>query len=72
MALYWTLLYFLASRILVQDTGRFDAYPDAVYTRSDGVSVAFEVVTNNYGQAELEAKEQAAEALGAEIELQRT
>lgn len=46
--------------------------PDAVYTRSDGVSVAFEVVTNNYGQAELETKEQAAEALGAEIELQRT
>ena len=30
--------------------------PDAVYTRADGVSVAFEVVTNNYGQAELEAK----------------
>lgn len=26
MALYWTLLYFLESRILVQDTGRFDAY----------------------------------------------
>ena len=26
MALYWTLLYFLASRILVQDTRRFDAY----------------------------------------------
>ena len=46
--------------------------PDAVYTRSDGVSVAFEVVTNNYGQAELEAKEQAAEALGAEIEIQKT
>jgi DNA-binding PadR family transcriptional regulator len=44
--------------------------PDAVYTRSDGISVAFEVVTNNYGQSELEAKEQAAEALGAEIEIQ--
>ncbi len=29
MALYWTLLYFLASRILVQDTGRFDAYNQA-------------------------------------------
>jgi len=46
--------------------------PDAVYTRSDGISVAFEVVTNNYGQSELEAKEQAAEALGAEIEIQKT
>lgn len=46
--------------------------PDAVYTRSDGVSVAFEVITNNYGQAELEAKEQAAEALGAEMEIQKT
>ena len=42
--------------------------PDAVYTRSDGVSVAFEVVTNNYGREELEAKEQASEALGAQIE----
>lgn len=46
--------------------------PDAVYTRSDGVSVAFEVVTNNYGREELEAKEQAAEALGAEIEFHTT
>ena len=45
--------------------------PDAVYTRSDGVSVAVEVVTNNYGQEELEAKEQAAEALEAEIELHK-
>ena len=42
--------------------------PDAVYTRSDGVSVAFEVVTNNYGREELEAKEQASETLGAQIE----
>ncbi len=36
MALYWTLLYFLASRILVQDTRRFDAYVTI------GVNVLFE------------------------------
>lgn len=35
MALYWTLLYFLASRILVQDTRRFDAY---FYIGSDNIS----------------------------------
>ena len=32
MALYNTLLYFLASRLLVQDTGRFDAYGVTAYT----------------------------------------
>lgn len=42
--------------------------PDAVYVTDGGVTLAFEVVTNNYGQAELEAKEEAAEALGADIE----
>lgn len=42
--------------------------PDAVYTASDGAAVAFEVITSNYGQAELEAKEGAAEVLGASIE----
>lgn len=45
--------------------------PDAVYTTSEGVTVAFEVITNNYGQAELEAKEEAAEALGASVEFVR-
>lgn len=45
--------------------------PDAVYTRSDGVSVAYEVTTSNYGQEEITAKEEAAEALGAEIEFSR-
>ena len=45
--------------------------PDAVYTREDGVSVAFEVTTGNYGNEEITAKEEAAEALGAEIEFSR-
>lgn len=31
--------------------------PDCVYTTEQGVEVAFEVVTNSYGRAELEAKE---------------
>ena len=42
--------------------------PDAMYTRSDGVTIAFEVITNNYGEAEISAKEEAAEELGATIE----
>ncbi len=42
--------------------------PDAVYTREDGVTVAYEVTTTNYGQEEITAKEDAAAALGAEIE----
>lgn len=31
--------------------------PDCVYTTEQGVEVAYEVVTNSYGRAELEAKE---------------
>lgn len=45
--------------------------PDALYTASGGVSMAFEVVTDSYGQAEVEAKEEAAEALDAQIEFCR-
>lgn len=45
--------------------------PDAMYTRSDGVTIAYEVITNNYGEAEISAKEEAAEALGATIEYYR-
>lgn len=45
--------------------------PDALYTASGGVSMAFEVVTDSYGQAEIEAKEEAAEALNAQIEFCR-
>lgn len=42
--------------------------PDAVYTKADGVSVAFEVTTSNYGSEEIAAKEETAEALGIGIE----
>ena len=45
--------------------------PDAMYTRSDGVTVAYEVITNHYGEAEISAKEEAAEVLGATIEYYR-
>lgn len=45
--------------------------PDAVYIREDGVSVAYEVTTSNYGLEEITAKEEAAAALGAEIEFTR-
>lgn len=45
--------------------------PDAIYTADSGVTVAYEVTTSNYGDAEIEAKEEAAEALGAIIEFER-
>lgn len=45
--------------------------PDAVYTRDNGVSVAFEVTTGSYGSEEIAAKEETAEALGVEIEFHR-
>lgn len=38
--------------------------PDAAYTASDGEEVSFEVVTDSYGRAEIEAKQNAAVALG--------
>lgn len=31
--------------------------PDALYTTIEGLQVSFEVITNNYGEAELQAKE---------------
>lgn len=52
------------------DEGRI-SMPDAIYTRSDGVTVAYEVITNNYGEAEIAAKEETAEALGVTIEYAR-
>lgn len=45
--------------------------PDAIYTSDSGVVVAYEVVTGNYGQEDIEAKEEAAETLGAIIEFER-
>lgn len=41
--------------------------PDAIYC-SNGVPVAFEVVTKNYGTEEIEAKQDAAALLGVECE----
>ncbi len=45
--------------------------PDAAYTTESGDEVAFEVITNNYGEAEIQAKEAAAVELGITIEYQK-
>lgn len=45
--------------------------PDAAYTTEGGDEVAFEVITNNYGEAEIQAKEAAAVGLGITIEYQK-
>ena len=42
--------------------------PDAVYTSSDGRVVAYEVITNNYGVAEIQSKENFAIAFGVELQ----
>lgn len=42
--------------------------PDAIYQPQGGPAICFEVVTNSYGQEEIQAKEDTAEALGMDIE----
>lgn len=44
---------------------------DGAYVARDGRFIAFEVVTKNYGQAEIEAKENFAVALGMQLEMTR-
>jgi len=45
--------------------------PDAVYTNAEGIEVAFEVVTNHYGRAEIEAKQTVANLLDLKYEEER-
>jgi uncharacterized protein YjbK len=45
--------------------------PDAVYTNAEGIEVAFEVVTNHYGKAEIEAKQIVATILELKYEEER-
>ena len=45
--------------------------PDGLYTSDAGVSVAVEIITSNYGEAEINMKEETAEALGASLEIQK-
>lgn len=60
-----------AQELLDKLQERAISMPDASYTNENGVEIAFEVVTNNYGEAEIEAKETAAEELELEIELHK-
>lgn len=45
--------------------------PDIVYTTVQGTEVAYETTTNNYGEAEIEAKEIACEFLEIQLEQHR-
>lgn len=45
--------------------------PDGIYTGGSGVQVSFEVITNNYGQAELQAKEAFVEIMQTQYETTR-
>lgn len=44
---------------------------DGAYVAHDGRFISFEVVTRNYGQAEIEAKENFSAALGMELEISK-
>lgn len=44
---------------------------DAAYVAENGRSISFEVVTKNYGQVEIQAKENFAEALGMQLEISK-
>lgn len=60
-----------AQELLDKLQERAVSMPDASYTTETGVDIAYEIVTNNYGEAEIESKETAAEELGLSIEFQR-
>lgn len=45
--------------------------PDIVYTTTEGVSVAYETTTNNYGFEEIQAKEETCQFLQIELEQHR-
>lgn len=45
--------------------------PDGAYVAENGRFIAFEVVTRNYGKAEIEAKENFSAALGMQLEMTR-
>lgn len=45
--------------------------PDCSYTSEKGVEIAYEIITNNYGQQEIEAKEKFVEIMKLEYEAER-
>lgn len=45
--------------------------PDCIYSNDQGSEISFEVITNNYGQAELMAKEAFVQVMGTEYETTR-
>lgn len=42
--------------------------PDIVYTNAEGVTIAFDTITNNYGETEIQAKEEACNFLEIQLE----
>lgn len=45
--------------------------PDIAYTTTEGVTMAFETVTDNYGNTEIQAKEEACTVLELNLEINR-
>jgi hypothetical protein len=52
-------------------TQKLISMPDAIYTNEQGVQVSFEVITNNYGEAELQSKEAFVEIMKTEYQTVR-
>lgn len=42
--------------------------PDFMYTSKEGIEIAYEVITDSYGKAQIEAKERACEILEVQLE----
>lgn len=45
--------------------------PDIIYTTEEGVIVAFETITDNYGNIEIQAKEETCDFLNIQIEINK-
>lgn len=45
--------------------------PDIVYTTEEGVTMAFETITNNYGEVDIVAKQETCTFIKAELELHK-
>lgn len=45
--------------------------PDIIYTTEEGVMFAFETITDNYGNIEIQAKEETCDFLNIQIEINK-
>lgn len=52
------------------DNGRL-SMPDITYTTEEGTTICYDTITNNYGETEIQAKEETCTFLKAEMELNK-